>query len=301
MSRIIVYILTFLWALNSYGQEFGTHWISYPLPNDSSEVLFRHTYVTKTFPQQAYIHVSSTGKFKLYVNERNVSRSLMMDGMSNDTLISQTFDVRQYLRADSNVIAVWYAPGDYSSKGKQLSLEYYGINDKGKLFYHKADGDWWCKLVADCYVKGGKESFNAQAFIKGWNSTEHIPAKWLHPTGAFSDNCLTQKESMGALPPYTLSKIIRPISTHADSVGYHIDFGRDFYGTIRITLRGVKRGTVININDFQYVCNGETDEQAFPRFGFKRQRTFVIPESDNFKPKYITNIEGMEISPPPSD
>lgn len=299
MNRIIVYFLAILWALNSYGQEFGTHWIAYPLPNDSSEVLFRNTYVTQTFPQQAYIHISSTGKFKLYVNEKNVSKSLMIDGMSNDTLISQTIDVRQYLRADSNTIAVWYAPGKYSSEGKQLSLEYYGVNAKGKLFYHKADGKWWCKLVVNSYVKGNQESFSAQTFVKSWNSTEYKPQNWLHPTGAFSVKSFMQKESIGFPTPYRLSRIIRPIRAHADSAGYHIDFGRRFYGTIRLTLRGVKRGTVININDFRYICNGESDEQAFPRFGFKYQRIFNVPENDNFKTKYITNVEGMEIISPP--
>ena len=300
MSRIIVYFFIFLWALHSYGQEFGTHWIAYPLPNDSSEVLYRNTYVTRAFPQQAYIHVSSTGKYKLYVNEKNVSRSLVTDGMSNDTLLSQTIDVRQYLRGDSNTIAVWYAPGKYPSEGKQLSLEYYGVNANGKQFYHKADGKWWCKLVADSYVKGEQESFSAQTFMKSWNSTEYKPQKWLHPTGAFSVKSFTQKESIGALKAYSLSRIIRPISVRADSAGCHIDFGRCFYGTVRLTLRGVKRGTVINMNDFRYICNGESDEQAFPRFGFKYQRIYNITENDYFKAKNITNIEGMETMPPPS-
>lgn len=301
MKRLIAYLFTFLWVLNSYSQEFGTHWIAYPLPNDSSEVFFRHTYITQTFPQQAYIHINSTGKYKLYVNERNISRNLVIDGMYRDTLIAQTFDVCQYLKSDSNTIAVWYAPGEDSSEGKQLSLEYYGIDAKGNPFYHKADEKWSCKLVADSYVKEGNESFNAQSFRKYWNSTEYKTSKWLHPTGSYSQKELNQKESAWGSSLYELAKIIYPISTYADSSNYHIDFGRSFFGTIRLTLRGVKKGTVININDYQYTCKGESDEQAFPRFRFKHQRMFIIPKDNRLTLENITNIEGLEIKSTPDN
>ncbi len=301
MKRLIAYLFTFLWVLNSFCQEFGTHWIAYPLPNDSSEVFFRHTYVTKTFPQQAYIHINSTGKYRLYVNERNVSRSLMTDGMRNGVLQAQTFDVCQYLRSDSNTIAVWYAPGEVSAEGKQLSLEYYGIDAKGKPFYHKADEKWSCQLVVGSYIKEGKESFNAKTFRKDWSSTEYKPSKWLHPTGSFSNKSLNIRESTWGAIPYGLTRVIHPIDAYTDSLGYHIDFGRPFFGTVRLTMRGVRRGTAISINDYQYTCNGESDEQAFLRFGYKYQRTFIIPRNNNFKKEYITNIEGLEITPPPSD
>ncbi len=301
MKRLIAYLYTFLWVLNSFSQEFGIHWIAYPLPNDSSEVFFRHTYITQTFPQQAYIHINSTGKYKLYVNERNISRNLMIDGMYKETLVGQTFDVCQYLRSDSNTIAVWYAPGGKKSEGKQLSLEYYGIDAKGKPFYHKADGKWSCKLISDCYVKGDKESFNAPSFRNDWNSTEYKPFRWLHPTGSYSQKNLDQKECAWGSCQYELAKIIHPTGTFADSSGFHIDFGRSFFGTIRLTLRGVKRGTVININDYQHTCKGESDEQAFPRFRFKHQRMFFIPKNNRLKPENITNIEGLEITSPTSN
>lgn len=301
MKRLIVCIYIFLWVLNSFSQEFGTHWIAYPLPNDSSEVFFRHTYVTKTFPQEAYIHINTTGKYRLYVNERNISRSIMTDGMRDGILLAQTFDVSQYLRSDSNTIAVWYAPGEGASEGKQLSLEYYGVDAKGRPFHHQADGQWSCQLVSGSNVKDGKESFDAQAFKRDWNSTEYKPTNWPHPTGSFSCESFGQKDITWSVAQYGLEKIIHPIDTHTDSLGYHIDFGRPFFGAIRLTLRGAKRGTVININDYQYICKGENDEQAFPRFDLKCQRTFTIPESNNFKQEHITNIEGLEITPPPSD
>ena len=40
MRYFTILIFTTLWVLNSYAQEFGTHWVSYPFPNDSSEILY---------------------------------------------------------------------------------------------------------------------------------------------------------------------------------------------------------------------------------------------------------------------
>ena len=76
IRKIICIIFSIIWVLNSYSQEFGTHWISYPFPDDSTEVMFRHTYITKHRPQQAYITFASMGSCKVYINERNVSREV---------------------------------------------------------------------------------------------------------------------------------------------------------------------------------------------------------------------------------
>lgn len=67
IRKIICIIFSILWVLNSHSQEFGTHWISYPFPDDSTEVMFRHTYITKHRPQQAFITFASMGDRKSVV------------------------------------------------------------------------------------------------------------------------------------------------------------------------------------------------------------------------------------------
>ena len=52
MKRIETFILAMLWVLNSNAHEFSTHWISYPTPNDSSEVLFCHVFLHKGNPNR---------------------------------------------------------------------------------------------------------------------------------------------------------------------------------------------------------------------------------------------------------
>ena len=93
-----------------------------------------------------------------------------------------------------------------------------------------------------------------------------------------------------------LYKILKPACTYRDSTGYNIDFGRPFYGTIRLTLRGAGKGTRLKINDFQYVCNGELDEQAFCRFKFSKQKIYTLTWKGRFKESDIVDIEGLEIS-----
>ena len=53
MRYLATLIFSILWVLSSSAQDFGTHWISYPLPSDSAEVLFRQSYLMEGRPLQA--------------------------------------------------------------------------------------------------------------------------------------------------------------------------------------------------------------------------------------------------------
>ena len=63
MRYLTTLIFTTLWVLNSYAQEFGTHWISYPFPNDSSEILYRKIYHLNQKPLKAEINIASRGNY----------------------------------------------------------------------------------------------------------------------------------------------------------------------------------------------------------------------------------------------
>ena len=90
--------------------DFGCRWMSHPAPDDTSHVWFRHTLVIdeQDMPRTAYIHVATTGRFVLYVNGRNVSTALFTpDRTPNDTTVMAiSYDVRRFLRPDSNTIAL---------------------------------------------------------------------------------------------------------------------------------------------------------------------------------------------------
>lgn len=294
MKRIIILIFTFIWVLSSYSQEFGTHWISYPLPNDSSEILFRKTFTSQHRPQQALITFATCGKVRVYVNERNVSRDLYFDNTDTTNIVVRTLDITRFLNAERNIIAVWYAPMPNKPVSKQLSLEYYGRDLRGKTFYYKTDKSWYCKILKGSY-HNAKEQFDSRYYDNSWKSMEHSIASWQHPTGAFaSEKCLPLQLKQLPSPSLTLNHIIAPTASCSDSLGVTYDFGRTIKGTIRLTLRDTKKGEIIKMGNFSYICNGEMDEQAFLRFSQESQKSIRIEGSKHFSPSQIRNVEGLE-------
>lgn len=296
MSRIIasIYIILF-WVLHSYAQEWSTHWISYPLPNDSSEVFFCHTYLSSHKPQQAFLSFASSGRLRIFVNERNISRDIVFNNPDTSVVTLQTYEVTNYLRTDSNIIAVWYAPEKDSNMSKQLSLEYYGTDDKGKDFYHKADGTWFCKRVEGCYVKEQNEWFDARQYDNNWKATDGDRSNWLHPLGAFSSTKIQKTSSAPYLNKnYKLKNLLYPICTSVQKNEQTYDFGRVFEGTPRATIRDAHKGCVIEMDGLTYTCNGEMDEQAFRRFTSSSCSRLSIRADQNFKKEQITNVEGLE-------
>lgn len=282
-------------------QEFGTHWISYPLPDDSTEILFRRTFKSEGYkPHKATITVATTGKIRIYVNERNISREVVISNRGQG-ISFYTYDVTRFMQPDSNIIAVWYAPNNIPYAGKQLSLEFYGIDYLEKSFYHHTDKSWFCKSI-NAYAKEGQEYFDATTFPQAWKYIEQNTRGWLRPLGANSHSKSTTKELYPLDSIYILAKKISPIAVTTDSVGtVHADFGRPFSGTVRLTLRNAKRGEHIMMDNFTYVCTGEMDEQCFRRFTESNSRIIRISGDSRFSPKQIQNIEGLEMTLSPHE
>lgn len=297
MRYLATLILLILWMPNSQAQEFGTHWISHPQPNDSSAVWFRKRYPLQHAPNQAFMCIASTGNYKLYINERNVTGSLQFEGIKDHILTSRTIDVTRYLRKGDNIVAVWYAPqGKEPSHGKQLSLEFYGWTSDSIPFYHKADGTWLCRKPKGC-SNGEDERFDAQEDTKTWKSKECSLQGWTRPTGSTTSEANILREQKVIREENKLYNILSPACTYSDSLGYHIDFGRPFYGTVRLTLRDAHKGSRIYTQGYQYTCNGEMDEQAFTRFKFQNRQIYTITGDARFKESEIVHIEGLELRP----
>lgn len=295
MTRLTTITFLILWALNSFSQEFGTHWICHPTPNDSSEVLFVHTYATTQIPQQAQISFASSGQVKVFVNERNIAPDITFNNADTSSITLQTYDVTRYLNSSSNTIAVWYAPVTGTNISKQLSLEFYGINQDGSLFYHKADKKWICQALKGCYKRGTDETYDARSYNHNWKESDSYKKKWLHPLGAYNDSKqFSISDEAWAFQNTQLQNIIKPVRLYQDSIGVHYDFGREFTGSIRLTLRDARQGETLDIDGFTYICNGELDEQVFRRFTSAKQRVFTIRGDHLFKPSQIMNIEALE-------
>lgn len=295
--RNTLLIVCLLWVVNAFSQEFATHWVSYPLPNDSSEVLFQHTYVSAR-PQQANITVASAGKVKVFVNGRNVMRDIYLANRDTSVITFHTYDVTRFLRNDSNTVVVWYAPVAKRLSGKQLSLEYYGTDYRGKQFYSKADNTWWCKKQDGAYLKDSLEAFDGRHSLHGrMVGARSLNGRWVVPTGAHVTDdvaCVTSiQHPTDSI--YSVINMIKPVAKKEDTGGIVYDFGREFHGIVRVTLRNATAGEVVYVGNLAYSCKGQMDEQCFSHFNCRTQRTVRISGDLSFNKRQVQKVEGLEV------
>ena len=92
-----------------------------------------------------------------------------------------------------------------------------------------------------------------------------------------------------------MSHVLSAVDEVADSTGVTFDFGRPFRGWVRITLRGAKKGERLCFGEHSYICGGQMDEQAFPRFTITKQRFVKVSGDERFRREQIQNIEGVEV------
>lgn len=299
MSRWAMFLLLVVSWQGAVAQEFGTQWIYNPALDDTSQVWFRHTYVSRGRPVQAFVTVESTGFFDLFVNQRNVSTRVLIPCRRSfdDRPIAITYDISRFLQRDSNTIAVWYSPAWPHRNTRQLSVSYYGWMADGTPFAFKAGEDWLCCKSNRSLTRAGGERVDGRRKCQKWNAADATIVGWmttnviLHDDSAF----VAMQRTVNEAAKVCKIRRQRYFDLVGDSVYY--DFGRPFRGWVRITLRGAKAGERISIDGLEYVCNGEIDEQVCRKFTIANHRCVLICGDSDFRPAQIQKAEAIEIVP----
>lgn len=301
----------------SAASDWNMHWIHHPGAADDEQVWFRRTFTGCGKPGRALIEVASAGRFVLYVNGYNVSTDVLVpdDGTPAGAIRIMRYEVTRFLRPDTNVVAVWYSPrGDGRAAaagggaqgvadGKQLSLSFYGSRRKerggtgGTDFAYVTDGTWLCRTNGCRTAPDGCETDDGTGWRDGWNAADGGMAGWL-PADITADYRPSQLTEVPPLHtacritgvfPYFLSSAMRRCLVY--------ECGRRFYGMVRVTLRGMRRGDVISIGGLRYVCSGDTDEQACRRFTAAECGTVMIEGGPRLSAENIMSVEGLCIGP----
>lgn len=282
----------------SPAQEFLARWISIPDADDASHVWFRRDYTIERTPFMAEISVMSDGLFEVFVNGCNVSTDVMIpfDGDNPATLRRIRYNVADFLRKGSNTIAVRYSPEKTFWAGKQLSLSFYGEYYDGTVFGGFTDESWLCRQANSASFYGDYEYLNAEEYPYDWKAEEFDVATWMPAVRADDGKCLPITDALPFSDAYKVSKIMSPLSVEETEEGIVCDFGREFDGWIRVTLRDALPGETIEINGLLYVCSGATDEQACRKFTTSRCEKVIIKGDGYFKKEQIQKIEGLEIT-----
>lgn len=314
--------------------DFGCRWMSHPAPDDTSHVWFRHTLVIKEqdMPRTAYIHVATTGRFVLYVNGRNVSTALFTpDRTPNDTTVMAiSYDVRRFLRPDSNTIALLYCPSTRTRQ--QVSVSFYGIAADSSHFATNDTDGWLCRHADTWQTHDGGEAMNRNTYPYRWTDTDQPLALWQAAEeistpqrlnlSTSHHNTTTPPQHHNTTPPQHLNTL--PLLSAEDICGYSpvrinplVDnaahmrriytplFTEQSADTlivhlvpnerhlIRVTLRGCQRGERISIGNLHYVCTGEIDEQAFARFTPTSSNTIIITGDSHFRSEQVQEVESI--------
>ncbi|WP_444302480.1 alpha-L-rhamnosidase N-terminal domain-containing protein [Leyella stercorea] len=327
MLRLIHILILFAASLaTATAGDFGCRWMSHPAPDDTSHVWFRHTLVTEEqdIPRTAYIHVATTGRFVLYVNGRNVSTALFTpDRTPNDTTVMAiSYDVRRFLRPDSNTIALLYCPSTRTRR--QVSVSFYGIAADSSHFATNDTDGWLCRHADTWQTHDGGEAMNRNTYPYRWTDTDQPLALWqaVEQISTSQHLNLSTPHHHNTTPPQHLNTL--PLLSAEDICGYspvHINplvdnaahmrriytplFTEQSTDTlivhlvpnerhlIRVTLRDCRRSEHISIGNLHYVCTGEIDEQAFARFTPTSSNTIIITGDSHFRSEQVQEVESI--------
>lgn len=293
--------------------------ISCTTADSLSDIWFRHTYITQRRPISATLSVTARGRYRVYVNESNVTPPLPTDNCHHPVTID--IDISGYLRSDSNTVAILYHPVD--PHDHQIAVCYYGVGRDGRPFGHNADGGWLCRPVDEGSGDGIDRGYTQTVSTACWTpvsapgrleiegtKTTSAPRR-VEIEGTKADSELRTADSelrrvsteMGVWPLATLlpvrvnrvTRVTAPRYSERTPEGIAYEFVTGFYGFVRLTLRGAKKGETIIIGGRKYTCNGETDEQITTAFEPTYHRRVIVSGDSAFDASQVQRVDGVSL------
>lgn len=293
--------------------------ISCTTADSLSDIWFRHTYLTQRRPISAKLSVTARGRYRVYVNESNVTPPLPTDNCHHPVTID--IDVSGYLRSDSNTVAILYHP--VGPHDHQIAVCYYGVGRDGRPFGHNADGGWLCRPVDEGSGDGIDRGYTQTVSTACWTLVS-VPGRLeIGVTKADSEPRRVEIEGrttaselrtadpamrrvsteMGVWPLATLqpvrvnrvTRVAEPRYSERTPEGIAYEFVTGFYGFVRLTLRGAKKGETITIGGRKYTCNGETDEQITTAFEPTYHRRVIVSGDRAFDASQVQRVDGVSL------
>lgn len=298
MLRLTFFIGFILCGQTSFGQFFSPSWICSPQVDSTSQIWFRQDFPFQDKPDHAYIRVTTTGRFELFVNRYNVSTDVLepFRPEENESPIAIVYNVSRFLRKGCNTISLWYSPTYPHINTMQIAVNFYGEDQNGQHFSHFSDENWICKPANRSLIENGGERQDASNHSLIWNSDDYDLACWTPAKSAKAKQDEYVEERFGFYTAEHIKKIHTP--SHFDVNGDSIIFSFDsaFTGWIRVTMRNTQKDEKVYINGLEYICNGNLDEQAFRKFSKETNRQVLIHGDQHFKIEQIQQVEGIEIT-----
>ena len=241
----------------------------------------------------------------MYVNESNVTPPLPTDNCHHPVTID--IDVSGYLRSDSNTVAILYHP--VGPHDHQIAVCYYGVGRDGRPFGHNADGGWLCRPVDEGSGDGIDRGYTQTVSTACWTPAlaperlEIEEAKAASEIRTAASALRRVSTEMGVWPLATMlpvrvnrmTRVTEPRYSERTPEGIAYEFVTGFYGFVRLTLRGAKKGETIIIGGRKYTCNGETDEQITTAFEPTYHRRVIVSGDSAFDASQVQRVDGVSL------
>lgn len=297
--RISIALLLSLLSSAASAQGFTVPWICADRADSTSQVWFRRTYTGLGDVARAVVQLTTTGFAQLYVNGRNVSADPMTPyrtGGGHEPLTLR-YDVTAYVRPDTTVLAVWYSPTSPHADSCQVAVGLELTSADGICTAMHSGADWLWRTSS--YRLNGRhgEYADGRVEVLPWS---YGAVEWPLWRGAQAVDAPRRGLSALAAMPLRrcrVAEVVRPLSlvSHADTLT--AIFPRELTALPRLTLRGAARGMRVYMPGFCYVCSGDIDEQAYPKFCVSRFSQLCITGDAAFRPDMVQDVEAVVVTP----
>ncbi|RSN71961.1 alpha-L-rhamnosidase [Actinomadura sp. WAC 06369] len=234
-------------------------------------------------PVRARLYVTARGLYEMRINGRRVGDHELAPGWTDyrDRVDYQTYDVTELIGAGENVLAATLADGWWSGfvgfdprrlgahygSFPQLLAELHLDHADGRREVIGTDTSWWTRRSPLRYadlLKG--ECLDLRRETPGWDRPGFAAADWLPALVTGTDRDLL---TASVAPPVRAVRELAPRGvTRVGDERHLVDFGQNFAGRVRLTLRDpapgarvvVRHAEVLDENGALYTDNLRTAE-----------------------------------------
>mgnify|MGYP002521880265 CR=1 FL=1 len=251
------------------------NWIADWITPDKTENPLNSPLLRKEFISEkcirAVLYIFTPGWYELYVNgEKPDSRVLAPNYAPCRYYYYDTYDITDRIIAGKNCIGVCLGEGysfaNYSRfawrwKGKKRVIAELHIDyADGSRRIIPTDGSWKAKgesAVVYNHIYNG-EHYNSR-LEDGWYKVGYDDSDWY--SAMRTVNKPTRKMKPSGIEPLKVMELIKPIDFHnSKNGGVIVDFGQNFAGWVKLTVKGAKCGEKIVIRHAEEIfSDGELD------------------------------------------
>ena len=294
--RLMVFFF-FLFPFTAVAQEFGMHWYYSAQTEPTQQVWFKRSFHMNEPATKAVLSVASEGRCIIYVNGYNVSHDLFSDNPSGAIAVHD-YQIENLLNVGTNTIAIWYSPVHYTHR--QLYSTLSGQWESGGMFYQGCDEEWRCRGANAHTLPDGNEEIDGSHYVSSWKNYDwqedmFLFSDWQPAALATGEQPVVVTFSRHAATGQRMQRILKRAKVSQSGRTLVYDFGQPVNGWVRVTMRGMKKGEVVEVNGLRYICKGGSDDQACRRFTTNVSGIARITLPAGRSRSNITRVEAISI------